>query len=327
MSRIPTIDFSTWRHGDAGARVAFARELATAAADGGFFLLARHGIRAATIDRAFAAGHRFFALPDLDKRRLQDRERSDRGYQPMFDNVREDGKPSGQEGYTMSHPVAPSDPALARLLFYAPTPWPGLPGFREDLEALYHALFDVGHELLAALALDLGASMRVIDAALVDTYSHLRINHYPPHEAVAHVAEEGVFAHVDESLLTLLVQDANGGLDVMDRDGDWIAVEPDASAIVVNVGRMLAHWTGGRYNAALHRVINRSGRDRYSIPLFLHPRFDAVIDPAALIGGTHRDHPPVVAGEQVHKAFLASRVSWKEALDGESTRADRTVEP
>jgi isopenicillin N synthase-like dioxygenase len=185
--------------------------------------------------------------------------------------------------------------------------------FRGRFEALYWALFDLGRDLLGALALHLGADARFFEHALVDTYSHMRINHYPQHETVAHVADEGVFAHEDESLVTLLLQDGNSGLQVMGRDGSWIDVEPNPDAVVVNVGKMLRHWTAGRYNAALHQVINLSGRDRYSIPLFMHPGLRTVVDPMQLTGHAAPQFPLIVAGETVRASFAATRASWKDA--------------
>lgn len=319
--RIPTVDFHGWHGVDAAARRAIAKAVGDAAETYGFLLVRGHGIEPSVLDAAFAAAARFFALPETEKLRMKET-RSDRGYHPMYDNLREDGKPSGQEGYTMGHPTRPHDASLEALSFYATTPWPDLPGFREPLETLYGAMFDLGRGLLGALAMHLGADARFFEPALADTYSHLRLNHYPPHEAVAHVADEGVFAHYDESLLTLLLQDRASGLQVQGRDGLWIPVEPDPTAVVVNVGKMLRHWTGGRYNAALHRVINHSGRDRYSIPLFLHPSFRTVVDPRDLPGAAagRGDFPPIVAGETVFAAFSQSRRSWKDEAAREANR-------
>jgi isopenicillin N synthase-like dioxygenase len=311
---IPRVDLSAWETGDTDARRSIADALGDAAEGSGFMTVVGHGIPRERIAAVVAAGTRFFALPEDVKLSMRDASRSDRGFQPMFDNLREDGKPSALEGFTMSHPIAPSDPTLASLAFYQTTPWPDVPGFRAAFEALYDDLFAVGTALLDALALHLDVDAAPLRAALVDTYSHMRINHYPPQESVAHIADEGVFAHFDESLLTLLIQDGNSGLEVLGSDG-WIAVEPDPDAIVVNVGKMLAYWTAGRYHAALHRVINNSGRERYSIPLFVHPSFRTPVDPRALFGRpTIEGFPPIVAGEAVIAAFTKSRRSWQ---DGE----------
>ncbi len=316
-ARIPTIDFAPFRHGTRAERAGLIAALGGAAEVYGFMLIVGHGIEPSVLRAGFDAGRGFFALPGEVKRTMQETG-SDRGYQPMFDNLRGDGKPSAQEGYTMGHPVPPADPALAREPFHAPTPWPPVADFRPRFEALYRAMFDLGRDLLGAMAIHLQGDADFFEHALADTYSHMRINHYPPHETVAHVADEGVFAHHDESLITLLLQDENSGLQVMGRDGAWIPVVPNPAAVVVNVGKMLRYWTGGRYNAALHRVINNSGKDRYSIPLFMHPGLRSVVDPRNLVGGTEPDpaFPPIVAGEAVHRSFAATRASWKEGTQG-----------
>jgi isopenicillin N synthase-like dioxygenase len=309
---IPTIDVSALFGTNLIARDAVVQALGAAAEADGFALVVGHGIDFATCAGGFDAGRRFFELPDAYKRSIREK-RSNRGYQPMYDNLRADGQPSAQEGYTIGHPAPPTDPALLALPFHSTTPWPPLDDFREPLEALYWALFGLGRRLLGALASHLGAPTDFFEGALVDTYSHLRINHYPPQEIVAHVTDEGVFAHRDESLLTLLLQDENSGLQV-GRGDVWIPVAPDPRAVVVNVGKMLRHWSGGRYNAALHRVVNRSGRDRYSIPLFMHPGYHTVVDPRELTGATGPvpGFPPIVAGETVNASFATTRKSWND---------------
>jgi isopenicillin N synthase-like dioxygenase len=309
---IPTIDVSALFGADAAEREKVVAALGAAAEADGFALVVGHGIDFAIFAAGFDAGRRFFELPDAYKRSIREK-RSNRGYQPMYDNLRPDGQPSAQEGYTIGHPRPPTDPALLALPFHSSTPWPPVQGFREAFESLYWALFALGERLLGALATHLGAPDDFFQAALVDTYSHLRINHYPPQENVAHVTDEGVFAHRDESLLTLLLQDENSGLQV-GRGDIWIPVAPDPRAVVVNVGKMLRHWSGGRYNAALHRVVNRSGRDRYSIPLFMHPGFHTIVDPRDLTGATDEvsGFPPIVAGETVNASFATTRKSWND---------------
>ena len=71
----------------------------------------------------------------------------------------------------------------------------------------------------------------------------------------------------------------------------------------------------GRYRAALHKVVNRSGRERYSIPLFVHPSYHTRIDPMSLVGQAPagEDFEPIVAGERVYANFMARRPSWQAA--------------
>ena len=210
----------------------------------------------------------------------------------------------------MGHPVPPVDKALLDLPFYAATPWPQTPLFRARLEAAYFELFKVAEAVLEAFALHLGAAPDFFAAVSRNTYSNMRVVHYPPQEAVAHVAEEGVRAHEDQGLVTLLIQDMNGGLDVMGPDKEWLPVVPDERAIVLNVGKLLTRWTNGRLKSALHRVVNRSGRERYSIPLFVHPNYHQVIDPRDFGGNEAPRFEPIVAGEQVYANFSRERKSW-----------------
>lgn len=320
---IPTVDFAEYRHGDAARRGAAIAKIGEASEQYGFVRIVGHGIPLALIQGTFDIAHEFFMRPMEEKLRYREVGKTDRGYSPLFDVIEpESRKPSGQEGFTMGHLVAPDDPELAALPFHAETPWPDIPGFRPTLEKSYQAVYDLGTEILGAMALHLGAPVDFFDAALVNTFSHMRVNHYPPQEKIAHIVDEGVFAHTDESLITLLIQDSNGGLEVFSPHDGWIPVEPDPSAVVVNIGKLLRHWTNGRYNAALHKVLNRSGRERYSMPVFVHPAFDTIVDPVDLMGlsAPSKEFPPIVAGEQVFAGLAAPRASWYDDKSASESR-------
>jgi isopenicillin N synthase-like dioxygenase len=314
MDAIPTLDFTAFREGDAAAREAVAQALGDAFVRYGFVQLTGHGIPAAVLDGAFAAAEAFFDQPEARKREVQDR-KTNRGFIPMFDAIVPGQKPSGHEAFSVGHLQRPTDPALLALPLYAATPWPEMPGFRERLEACYAAMYGLSQQVLAAAALHLGLAEDVFAAASRDSYSNLRVIHYPPAEAVAEVTDIGVRAHEDEGLVTLLVQDMNGGLSVLGPSGDWLPVVPDRAALVINVGKLLRRWTNGRYRAAMHMVVNRSGRERYSIPLFVHPSWHTRIDPRSLLGEAPAgpEFEPIVAGEQVYANFMARRKSWQEA--------------
>ncbi len=313
---IPTIDISPlFQPGAQEAdRQAIAEALGQAARTYGFMKLVGHHVPDAVVAGTFRSAEAFFLQPEEAKLPYQER-RTNRGFQPMFDNVDRNGKPSGQEAFSMGHPIPPEDPALLSLPFYAATPWPSsVPGFREQLETCYHALFGVGEAVLSAFAVHLGAPADFFASVSRNTYSNMRVVHYPPQEAVQHIADEGVRAHEDQGLITLLIQDMNGGLEVLGPDGGWLPVVPDERAIVLNVAKLMTRWTNGQLKSALHRVVNRSGRERYSIPLFIHPNYHQVIDPRDFAGHEAPRFEPIVAGQEVYGNFSRQRTSWSSPL-------------
>jgi isopenicillin N synthase-like dioxygenase len=312
---IPTLDFSAFLAGAPADRLAVANALGDAFERYGFVQLVGHGVKQETIDATFAAAEAFFDMPEEFKRQVQDR-RTNRGFIPMFDGIAEQTKkPNGQEAYSVGHLWRPDDAELLKLPLYAATPWPEMPGFRARLEAYYTAMYGLSQQILAAAALHLGVAEDFFAEASKASYSNMRIIHYPPAEKVAEVTDIGVRPHEDQGLITLLVQDMNGGLSVLGPAGDWLPVVPNRDAMVINVGKLLKRWTNGRYKAALHKVFNGSGRERYSMPLFVHPSWHTRIDPMTLVGQAPGgpDFEPIVAGEQVYRNFMAQRKSWQAA--------------
>jgi isopenicillin N synthase-like dioxygenase len=311
---IPTLDFSAFLSGSPADRKAVAQALGEAFERYGFIQLIGHGVPRATLDAAFAAAEAFFDQPEEVKRQVQDR-RTNRGFIPLFDGIAEQtGKPNGQEAYSVGHIHRTTDPELLQLPLYAETPWPDMPGFRERLEGCYAAMYTLSQQILGAAALHLGVAEDFFAEASRASYSNMRVIHYPPAETVAAVTDVGVRPHEDQGLVTLLVQDMNGGLFVLGPSGDWLPVVPNREAMVINVGKLLKRWTNGRYKAALHKVFNSSGRERYSIPLFVHPSWHTRIDPMTLVGQPPAgpDFAPIVAGEQVYRNFMAQRKSWQQ---------------
>ncbi len=124
----------------------------------------------------------------------------------------------------------------------------------------------------------------------------MRLNHYTIDDPVPEDQRDDLNAladdvalgeHTDSGLLTLLIQDATGGLQALSTDDGWIDVEPRPGTVVVNLADCMQVWTNDRYRAAVHRVLPMDATDRMSIPYFFNPRIDAVVEPVdELVTGT-----------------------------------------
>lgn len=180
--------------------------------------------------------------------------------------------------------------SLAGLPMQGPNQWPDwLPGFKPAMLAYVREVDALGRHIVRLIALALGLPATALDHHFDHPTTFLRALHYPP-QPPAEDEQMGSAPHTDYGIITLLAQDDSGGLQVRPRGGDWIEAPPIPDTYVLNVGDMLARWTNGRLVSTPHRVINRSGGDRYSLPYFLDPSMDTRIE--CLPTCTDADHPP-----------------------------------
>jgi isopenicillin N synthase-like dioxygenase len=136
----------------------------------------------------------------------------------------------------------------------------------------------VAAALMRGIALGLGLAPDWFERHITaDPTVLFRIFHYPALDDNADAPEWGVGEHTDYGLLTLLAQDASGGLQVRTPDGRWLDVPAEPNVIVCNIGDMLDKLTEGRYRSTPHRVRNVSGHGRLSFPLFYDPSWDATV--------------------------------------------------
>ena len=285
MAALPLLDLRRL-DGDAAGRAAFLAELRAAARDVGFFYLTGHGIPASQIADVQALARRFFALPAAEKRAVaMVNSPHFRGYTEAGHEITR-GRADWREQFDIGAeraalPWRPGLPDWTRL--QGPNLWPaGLPGLRVGLLAWQEAVTGVGIRLLEAFALALGQPADAFAPIYAGAPNqHIKIIRYPGREATADA--QGVGAHKDSGFLTLLVQDAEGGLEVEDAAGGWIAAAPVEGAFVVNVGELLELASDGYLRATVHRVVTpRAGRERLSVAFFLGARHDATVPLLAL---------------------------------------------
>jgi isopenicillin N synthase-like dioxygenase len=291
----------------------------------GFFTITGYAEDSAAMATLRAGMLRFFDLSAAEKRKVARRK-----YVPENKNIYRgyfhplNGMPSYKEGIdlgletsTSSAPAATPDPLREANV------WPdeaALPGWRAAMTAYAAAMVGVGHLLLHSFARHLGLPETSFDAFFADSASTLRLLRYPPRppESVAGVEREAFLLdkgasrpsltgeHTDSGCVTLLWQDAVGGLQARNAAGDWIDVPSVPDSLVVNLGDLMQFWTGGAFRATPHRVIGGAigqGDDRYSIPFFFEPSLDARIAPVP--GATAaRDAAPVRYGDHLLQKTL-----------------------
>jgi isopenicillin N synthase-like dioxygenase len=280
--RLPVIDLSLVDGGDPW-RDHVASQIDWAAAEFGFFYVVGHGIDPGLMDSLYAMSRRFFAQPEDEKMKIRMAlgGKAWRGYFPVGGELTS-GQPDLKEGLYFGEELAEDDPRVrAGMPLHGRNLFPPIPGYSEAIVDYMRALTGLGHKLMASI----GRGLKLGDHYFVDHYtSHpitlFRIFNYPPAQSSA---AEGVGAHTDYGLLTILSQDDVGGLQIRYRDG-WIDAPPVPGAFVCNIGDMLERLTSGRYTSALHRVVNRTSGQRLSMPFFFDPGFDAELSAIANVG-------------------------------------------
>jgi isopenicillin N synthase-like dioxygenase len=190
------------------------------------------------------------------------------------------GKPDQKEGLYFGAELGDEHPKVqAGVPLHGRNLFPELPGFRETVLAYLDQLTRLGHTLMEGIALSLGLDASYFwDRYTRDPLILFRIFHYPPLPAAQAEALWSVGEHTDYGLLTILLQDDAGGLQVKSKSG-WIEAPPIPGSFVCNIGDMLDRMTGGLYRSTAHRVRNRANVGRLSFPFFFDPNFDAAVRP------------------------------------------------
>jgi len=298
---VPVVDFAGMLHGGAAEKSRVAKALRDACTKVGFFYLANHGIPQEWIDGTFAEAHRFFALPIDQKMRWHMKQSAHYcGYVPLLED-RGDLK----EAFDF----AAEDARIGQQVLYGDyrqdgNIWPDdLPDFRERISRYADGLRLLIKQLFAAFALALELPENYFAQMTDKPVSMMRILHYPTQVDPVSEGRVGVRGHTDHECFSILCQDDVTALQVRNRRGDWIAVPPIANSFVVNIGDQMARWTNDLFASTPHRVINVSGRERFSIPFFVGANHDAVVEalPSCIGPGNPAKYPPILSGEYVSR--------------------------
>ena len=306
MRSIPLVDLHA-SSTDPGVRRRAAADLYQALTTLGFAYIVGHGVAQSSLDAAFEASREFHASSQSLKDSIAIN-RFHRGYMGMAtstivtSSVAQVRRPNLSESLMLMHELAPDDPDfLAGRPMQGPNQWPDwMPGFRPVIESYIADVDRAARLIIRTIALSLDLPENALDPHFARPTTFLRLLHYPPQPPASPDDQFGSAPHTDYGIITVLAQDSTGGLQVRPRGAtEWIDAPPIEGAYVLNVADMLARWTNDRFVSTPHRVINSSGKERYSIPYFFDTDMNAMIECLPTCVGPDRParHAPVRYGD------------------------------
>jgi len=304
VSFVPVVDISA----DPGV---VGPELDEVCRTAGFFQVTGHGVPDGVAELAWTTATRFFDLPLEDKLSVA-RPAPDYpyGYIPLAgeslsQSIAGAAPPDLKEVFNAGPPAPPSRPFAdpGEAWAYSPSLWPAaLPELRAAWTAYYDAMRDLGNRLMSLFARGLGLPAGFFAGQTGQAANALRAINYPARDEAPLPGQFRAGAHTDYGTLTILRQDAVGGLEVLGPGDRWVSVEPVPGAFVVNIG--------DRWRSTLHRVVDpaAAAARRQSMPYFQNANWSAAVSclPTCLQPGEKPRYEPVLAGPHLMGKFRRS---------------------
>lgn len=293
MREVPLIDVRDFLN--PAKRIEFIQTLGNAFRELGFVRLTGHSVGAEVTKPAYKNIKKFFALSEEKKKKyLIVGGAGQRGYTPyLAESAKNSDFPDLKEFWHVGRELLEEDELFD---MYDPNVWPKeVPEFKESLLNLYDRLEDCSDVLLESLAIYLGEDKDLFTRITDKGNTILRALYYPslkddnPIPGAVRAA-----AHEDINFITLLIGSTSSGLQLLNRDGEWLDIETNEGEIIVDAGDMLSRVTNGYISATTHRVINPDDDNsaRYSIPFFVHPRPDSLLKVLDSCKGEDFPEPP-----------------------------------
>ena len=312
---IPVVDIAGFETGGSEVRRRIAQEVADAVETIGFLTITGHGVPTHIMGAMRDKFQAFYDLPMDEKRKSANPASNlNRGYAPPgAQNVAstDDGiaRPDLREAYPFGRFDLPDDPYYAAPdagYAYEPNIWPeAVPDFVETTKQYYRAMEELNRKMLRIFAVALALDENFFLDKFDRHSSVLRGMNYFDQTEEPIPGQLRCAAHADYGTHTFLqIENAPGGLQVLNRAGQWIDVDPAPGTFVVNIGDLMMNWTNDRWLSNQHRVINppagqRHGTRRQSIAFFVQPNYNALIEciDTCKLPGEAAKHPPVRAWE------------------------------
>ena len=272
----------------------------------GFGYIINHGIEKTLIEQLFQVSKQFHSQPLSEKMRVA-LDHNHRGYiaintsTDVNSKLADVKKPNQSESFMM---MREDKSELPDVYLSGPNQWPKLENFKEVLEKYTCNMTKLGRNLMRLALLSSGVKDLSVMQSLDTPTIWLRLLHYPPISKNSPSDLYGSAPHTDFGCITILAQDEIGGLQVQTREGEWSDVPKLEGSFDVNVGDMLSRYTNGLLRSTPHRVINKSGKERFSCPFFFDPHTNAVVQP--LKGTGKPKFSPINFGEFLREELEAS---------------------
>lgn len=278
IRKVPELNLEDYVAGTNLEKQRFVDQFYNGLVDYGFVVLNPYQFDFNLVDDCYQIFKSFFKLPLETKQLYNINDGGKRGYVPRLqEHAKNSDNPDLKEFWHVGREV-PENHHLADE--YPSNLWPAeIPGFKDKTYALYEQLDKTALTMFRSLATALDVPKDYFEKLTKDGNSILRAIHYPPMSEFELPGSVRAAAHEDINLITLLVGATDSGLELLDRDGQWLAVDSTPGQIVVDSGDMLSRITNEVIPATTHRVINPvdATSDRYSMPFFCHPHPDAVL--------------------------------------------------
>lgn len=315
FSEIPVIDIGAMLANDEADKRETALKVREVAANVGFFYVKNHGVPDVVIAQARATADRFYNLPEEIKCKYNVmKSKRHKGYVPVGGLSADPTIVDLQEGYEIGLELPEDDPDyLAGNALLGPNIWPEeMPEFRRDIYRYFEESMALGKRLYRLFALSLDIPEDFFEPMIAKPCAQLRILYYPDTDRKE--AKIGIGSHTDYESFTLLWQ-SEAGLQVQNRAGEWIEAPPIEGTFIINIGDMMMRWTNDLFVSTPHRVVNTSGKKRYSMALFFAANHDTIVEclPTCMSENNPPKYPPTHFGywiENMHSFSYAYR--WDE---------------
>ncbi|KAK2635592.1 hypothetical protein Ddye_030384 [Dipteronia dyeriana] len=246
---IPTIDLSD-------LRPTIVEKIARASRDLGFFQIVNHGIEPEILERLIGAIKGFHEQPAEIKAPVYSRERN-RGVS-FSSNVDLFSSKAASWRDTLQVKLGPTQPELDKIPEIC----------RNQVVEWNQNVTKLGEVLMQFLCEGLGVDKERFKE-MNFSEGRTMVAHYYPYCPQPDLTL-GISSHTDPGVLTILLQDQRGGLQVK-RGEEWVDVKPVPGALVINIGDILQIISNDEYKSVEHRVFANASREpRISVAVFFH---------------------------------------------------------